>query len=1117
MTPGTLTADQAARERIRHSLNESLLVEASAGTGKTSELVRRIVNVLSHGLTTIDRIVAVTFTIKAAGELKLRLRQELDTARGQCEDPRQAGNLEHALAHLEEAAIGTIHAFCAQILRERPVEACVDPDFEELDEPAAKRVYSGVFLRWIQEKLSHESPGLRRALARLAVREQREQNYTPMECLQHAAAALIDWRDFPVPWERPPLERDRVIDQLVARVKDLDLGRFRSKEIEPVRDMLPWIEREPRDYDMLEGLLFKLYRIWKNNEKQKRLPDPLLFQALTDFRPCAEADLAAQLREELWELVGLYGQAKRRAGQLDFMDLLLLVRDLIRKNTEVRVYLQRKYTHLFVDEFQDTDPLQADILLLLSANDPAQCDMLKITPAPGKLFLVGDPKQAIYRFRRADVQLYQVLRAALESRGVGVVRLSRSFRSVSTLQRCLNAAFAPEMTGDPESCQADFVALEEHRGDIPGQPAVIALPAPRPYGERNVSNKAIDACLPGAVTGFVEWLLRESGWKVMDAEQPEVPIAIRPRHICILFRRFTNWGRDVTRDYVRSLEDRGIPHLLVGSKSFHSREEIDTIRAALTAIEWPEDELALFATLRGAIFAIPDHILLRFRHQYKSLFPFREWPADLLPEYAPVRQALDLLADLHANRNQRPIAETTYLLLEAARAWAAFAFRPAGNQVLANVRRVIDLARHFESSGGISFRGFVEELTRQAERPESAEAPVLEDGAEGIRLMTVHSAKGLEFPVVILADMTANISHESPDRYVEGATGLCAMRLLGCAPLELMEFEKVEQKRDQAEGIRVAYVAATRARDLLVVPVVGDEERKGWISPLNKAVYPLAARHRKSQPAPGCPVFGEASVVNRPAGGFDEISIKPGLHAARAGGHLVVWWDPSILPPGQEEHFGQRQREIFAQDAAATAEGLAEHERWREHRDGLLAEGARPSLTLTLASETAAPPAGWLGEIIVEQTARSSVRPAGKRFGALIHNTLRDVALDASRDQIAAIARLQARLLAAPREEMDAAVLAVRNALRHPMLDRARAAVRCHREYPVTAHIREKEMLEGVIDLAFQENGGWVVVDFKTDAESHQLLARYQAQLAWYAYALQRITGRPVQAFLLAV
>ena len=291
---------------------------------------------------------------------------------------------------------------------------------------------------------------------------------------------------------------------------------------------------------------------------------------------------------------------------------------------------------------------------------------------------------------------------------------------------------------------------------------------------------------------------------------------------------------------------------------------METLRAALNAIEWPDDELSVFAALKGSLFAIPDNLLLRFRHEIGRLHPFQRLPEPLPEDFKPLADALRLLADLHRGRNRRPIADTVNALLEATRAHAGFALRPAGHQVLANVYRVADLARNFELSGGISFRGFVEELEAQAEKAESAEAPVLEEGAEGVRLMTVHSAKGLEFPVVILADITANIAAGDPDRYVDAQQRLCATRLLRCAPWELRENESQERLRERAEGVRVAYVAATRARDLLVIPAVGDEELDGWVGPLNKAIYPPNDRYRNSTRAPGCPTV-RRSVGGRPA------------------------------------------------------------------------------------------------------------------------------------------------------------------------------------------------------------------------------------------------------------
>ncbi len=657
-----MNSDEQARQRIRTSLDESLIVEAAAGTGKTSELVRRIVRVLAEGRADVGSIVAVTFTRKAAGELKLRLRQGLDRARSGGADPIAKRHLEQAMVRLEEAHIGTIHSFCADILRERPVEAGIQPGFEELDETEAPRLFGRVFQRWAEETLNEPSPGLRRALERTG---SWEASRTPLEQIRSAAWRLIEWRDFPSPWRREPFDRQAEIDRLVPDVSDLArmaLAARRSGDnlrqaLAPAVDFLNRIERaeavRSRDYDEMEALLVQVALRLKRNRKKGRgaFSDRFtraevlerreeIIAGLEEFRVRADAELASLLRDELWELVERYNNAKMRAGKLDFVDLLIATRDLVKNDAAVRHFLQRRFTHLFVDEFQDTDPLQAEILVLLAADDPDEDDWRRVRPVAGKLFLVGDPKQSIYRFRRADVVLYHALRRDLTARGVGLVYLSRSFRSVPAIQNVVNAAFAPEMNGDPESGQPSYVALEEHASPISSQPAVIALPVPRPYHWNYITKRAVSESLPDTIGAFIDWLLNESGWRVRDPADSASEVPVTSQHVCVLFRRFMSWGRDITRDYVQALESRNIPHLLWGARSFHQREEVETMRAALTAIEWPDDELAVFATLKGSLFAVPDDLLLRYRKTIGPLHPFRPVPDDAAQDFGADRRSV---------------------------------------------------------------------------------------------------------------------------------------------------------------------------------------------------------------------------------------------------------------------------------------------------------------------------------------------------------------------------------------------------------------------------------------------------------------------------------------------
>ena len=1212
--------DAETRRRIRTSLDESLFIEAAAGTGKTTELVARIVNILAEGKARVDQILAVTFTEKAAGELKLRLRQELERERRDREavDGERGQHLEHAIAHLEDAQVSTIHGFCADILHERPVEAGVDPRFDVLAEPEAQRLFGQAFDLWMEEALANPPEGVRRALRRRSPASWFDPDAAsdgPTDRLRRAAWRLAEWRDFTASYRRETFERQAVIDQIVAHLHDF--AELTEKASNRRNDRL-YLDTRParlvsrairtkdavrprrRDYDGIEAQLVELAmnRAFVNArrgggssygegisrtgvvEQHSKIID-----VLRNFRRVSDADLAAYLQQELLVPIARYGQLKTNAGRLDFVDLLLAARDLIRDHERVRHDFQQRYTHIVVDEFQDTDPLQAEILLLLSADNPAEQDWRKVTPAVGKVFIVGDPKQSIYRFRRADVGVYHQVKAQLQARGVALLPLTTSFRAVASIQRFVNRAFAPLMssTSGPRDDQAEYVPLSPHRSAPDEQPTVVTLPVPRPYGVRRVSAAAIEASLPDAVGGFVEWLVKESGWTVTEREPEDddssegargarrVPVAVR--HICLLFRRFESFKTDVTRAYVSALEARGVPHLLVGGRTFHEREEVATMRSALAAIEWPDDELAVFATLRGSLFAIDDETLFDYHHRFGRAHPFRipdtvrssEQRTDELDRFLPVTDALELLQHLHRRRNDVPVTDTIGRLLEATRAHAGFVMRPAGEQALANVLQIAEMARRYESGRGLSFRGFVERLQEEAEARQASDAPILEEGSDGVRIMTVHRAKGLEFPVVILADPTCKLHRQTADRYIDAARGLCALRLAGWQPLDLLDHEDDEVARDQAEGVRLAYVAATRARDLLVVPAVGDGPRDGgWTSPFHAAIYPPVAMRRSPEVAPRSPTFGGDSVLDRPYGDpAQPDTVAPGLYRfdveadvdARTGGarrgqvvefpaggaraapepaplsesYSVVWWDPKTLRLDLEAHFGIRQAELLSKE---TPDGLIEEDlhryrAWRSSREQTLARAAAPSIVVERATERAARlvnegQADGVpgGDVDVIELPRDPDRPSGKRFGSLVHAVLATVPFDSDGPGIDEIATLHGRILGATDAEVASAVAATRAAIHHPVFERARAAFargECRREVPVALRDDDDTLIEGVVDLAFAEDGHWTVVDFKTDQELDEALDVYRRQVALYAEMVGAATGQPVSPVLLRV
>jgi ATP-dependent helicase/nuclease subunit A len=397
-------------------------------------------------------------------------------------------------------------------------------------------------------------------------------------------------------------------------------------------------------------------------------------------------------------------------------------------------------------------------------------------------------------------------------------------------------------------------------------------------------------------------------------------------------------------------------------------------------------------------------------------------------------------------------------------------------------------------------------------------------------------------------------------RFVDAASGLCALRVGGWAPRELLDHREQELMRERAEGIRVAYVAATRARDLLVVPAVGDGPyEEGWVAPLNTAIYPADGRGREQHPAPGCPPFTTRdSVLTRPEGDpATSRTVCPGLHAraddegesGRNGGgsYSVVWWspEPALLPLGAHASFGLRRDDLIVKDVPlAVLNGYRQrYDSWQTSRAAATTAAAQPSvrvMTVTEAAEADEVPAFDDIEVDVlriegtELPAEAGRHPlldaasgrttdqghiGGIRFGTLVHAMLADVPLVAAgTDTIDRLARAHGRLLGAAPAEVTRATALVARVLADPIIQRAAAAEArnaCFRETPVTLRLDTGAIVEGIVDLAYDDGEGFVVVDFKTDRELEGSRERYERQVRIYAAAIRAATGRPVRAALM--
>jgi hypothetical protein len=581
----------------------------------------------------------------------------------------------------------------------------VDPLFSVLTEDEAERLFDAAFRTYFEDQLADLPEGLRRALCRRSRGMGGDGEESPVGRLRYAAYQLAGWRDLSAPYLRKPFPREETIDALVESVLSLADDSARGADLkDPLFTSTARLRRfaadlrkaerdRPRDHDGLEAALVELSHERDLKDKRKgrgtNYGDGLTREEIRTRRDASSRDLGTFRRSP----TRTSPRASERARGLPFAlrkeqgrarrsglpgSAALGARSPAPRRGVRR--LRRPLHARLRGRVQDTDPLQAEILLLLASDDASVSDFRAVCPVPGKLFVVGDPKQAIYRFRRADPGTYREVKELLAARGARIVALTTSFRSVPSIQRVINAAFAPLMTGDTEADQPDYLALAPARAEpTTAQPSVIALPVPKPFGwGEQVRPKAIDECLPDVTGAFVKWLVESSGFTV-EENGTRVPVA--PRHVCLLFRRYTSYGRDVTRPYVEALEARSVPHVLVGGRSYHAREEILALRNALTALEWPDDELAVYATLKGPLFALADEDLFLWKEAVRRLHPFRVpnprpkarrrsarlWPA---------RRAL-------AQEGTRPVSRRSRGFWPA-RA-AGLIFLPAGEQALADV------------------------------------------------------------------------------------------------------------------------------------------------------------------------------------------------------------------------------------------------------------------------------------------------------------------------------------------------------------------------------------------------------------------------------------------------
>jgi ATP-dependent helicase/nuclease subunit A len=1067
--PDSRLIDQQSRRLIREELLTDILVEAGAGSGKTQMLAERMAAGVAAGVYALEHMAAVTFTRKAASELRgrlhLALEAELAKSRslpaGHARDPKRTARIESALSNLEGVFAGTIHSFCARLLRERPVESGVSPGFTELDETEDLELRQQ---SWRDFNASARAAGDRDLVAL------READVSPKDlesafttvcvnddvCFPPGDAdcpdpkpALTALREF---WKElqehlpPKIDEDTTcrIQKAARRFNaEMRVAHYRLDRPSVIASLL-------EIWDCDSKIVQKW---WADSAHERSRLRGMIESRHTQFHADIVQPYLAKWRQYVYRLsVSLLTRARdsaaaerRRINSLNYGDLLNLTARVLRENRVVRQALQQKFRYILVDEFQDTDPVQAEIVFWLAEDAAASRakkqketgDWRKVPLRPGALFVVGDPKQSIYRFRRADIDIYNLVRQRFSDPAVGrVVPLTLNFRSVPRLCTWANDVFQTRFPVNPTAYAPNFAPLDPSE-----------------------STKK---------SGGVFTITHQCDRKHLQEQDAEkIAIYIRSE-VDAGHRRFSDFliltrkKRDRIAPYERALELLNIPTEVSGVGAFGDSRAVKTLIELLRALADPQDPVALIAVLRGSLFGISDPDLFEFKQAggWFSLFHDSSGTASKAP--SRVISALAALRQYYRWTRMLPPAAALDRILEET-GYLASAATTLGGVDAGDLLHALDRVRQVAEHGG-NLAESVAALEADAEAASEVESLPLEPGrTDVVRLMNLHKAKGLEAKVVFLADPAGSV-RPRVDVHVE-RSGLKAQgwlrivrtsertfaeKLLG-EPLDWPAHAAAEQPYVLAEQDRLLYVAATRAREMLVI--------SRWAGNLNNPAWGVLNDFLRQARELVVPSLMSVSPVEPLDCGSD---IGAAAENARAASHAVVshtsWSITSVVAEARQIARMVRFVEVAPDD---------------------------PSKVLN--SDTPAHRAD-----------------AGHAWGTLIHGLL-EHAMRHKKATYADLYRLGAWLSMEEPQLRPVLDQAVQTVLEVSKAEFWEAAGDEHSvETPFAYEKGDRQIVTGVMDLIFQDASTWRVIEYKTDLEEVNRPS-YEHQLQMYERALASV------------
>ena len=1108
---GAVTAlpDEASRRAIREDLGTNMLVEAGAGSGKTQMLAERMAAGIASGAYKVEHLAAVTFTRKAASELRGRFHLALERllsedARGLRLQAEGEARVRAALANLERFFAGTIHGFCARLLRERPVESGVSPGFTELDEVQDEELRNRSWRDFITNMRSAGDPDMLHLL---------DTGVRPPD-LDSAFAIICGNEDV----EFPP--GDAVCPDTKAAWKALEkfwqgLQKHLPAQIDPATNcpiqmaVLTFRGQMRVNRTRLDrpSVIVSLLQTWscKSEIKQFRWADTaadkkrfrdLINPMHESFCAAVVTPHLAQWRQYVYRLsVTLLVRARdfaakerRRRNSLNYGDLLNLTAKVLRENAQVRRALQQKYRHLFVDEFQDTDPVQAEIVFLLAAeeeraaaqravasdsrrNDRAEWRTVRLRP--GAIFVVGDPKQSIYRFRRADIEIYNIVRARFSDPAVGrIAPLTMNFRSVPALCEWANGVFDGPFPKTPTEHSPQFARLDPNVEAGRGKSKISSGLFTLTHGGKPKEVPALDGA---AIARYIRGEVDAGRRKYND------------------FLILTRKKKDRIAPYAEALEELNIPIEVSGAGAFGESEEVAALTVLLRALADPQDQLTLVNVLRGPLFGISDPELFEYKQSggwFSILAPESKEPeaSPRIPGVATIPSrtadhrsrtamgaALAALKQYYRWTRVLPAGAALDKILEHTGYLALAATTPGGVEA-GDLLHAVDRVRTVLEDGG-NLADAADALAADSEASNEVESLPLEPGrSDVVRLMNLHKAKGLEAAVVFLADPCGGVNPKV-DVHIErdgtGAVGWFKVgrkytREDGSPGFTLLGEHKDWEKHAQAEQpfldheqTRLYYVAATRARHMLVVSRHTGARNPAWgvldaaMGSAKELPVPLKVKVGSPKPAT-CSTQAQAAAAGRRADADSRVN-QPSWSITSA--------------TAEAKHIGKMAARVPAASDDPTR--------------------------------------------VVAQDTPSHRADAGMAWGTLIHGLLEHAMRHPSSTAVD-LRRLAMWLTVEEpqlRAVIDQAIETVQRVATAEFWAEAQAGE--HSEEAPFAVTEAGALSNGVIDLLFDSSAGWQVRDYKTDLALDA--AAYARQLETYRAALRAVGCEPADAVVVHV